>query len=83
MEGPSVLLVIIQNPGLIKNIDRTNIQNTSNNHNMYMLPAVNDSQNQRPQLMDIDEESDHRRLMAIHQVYSVSLGLEEELKTFN
>ena len=52
-------------------------------HDVHKLPAVNDSQNQRPQLMDIDEESDDGILMAIHQVYSVSLGLEEELKTFN
>ena len=48
-----------------------------------MLPAVNNSQNQHPQLMDIDEESDDGILMAIHQAYSVSLGLEEEPKTFN
>ena len=48
-----------------------------------MLPAVNDSQNQRPQLMDIDEESDDGILMAINQAYSVSLGPEEEPKTFN
>ena len=48
-----------------------------------MLPAVNDSQNQCLQLMDIDEESDDGILIAIHQAYSVSLGPEEEPKTFN
>ena len=48
-----------------------------------MLPAINDSENQRPQLMEIDEESDDGILMAIHQAYSISLGPEEEPKTFN
>ena len=33
--------------------------------------------------MDIDEESDDEILIAIHQVYSVSLGLEKEPKMFN
>ena len=50
---------------------------------MHMLPTINDSQNQCPQLMDIDEESDDGILMAIHQPYSVSLSPEEEPKTFN
>ena len=48
-----------------------------------MLPAVNNSQNEHPHLMDIDEESDDRILIAIHQAYLVSLSLEEELKMFN
>ena len=52
-------------------------------YDVHMLPAINDCQNQCPQLMDIDEESDDGILMAIHQAYSVSLGPEEEPKTFN
>ena len=35
-------------------------------HDVHMLPAVNDSQNQHPQLMDIDEESNDGILMDIH-----------------
>ena len=50
---------------------------------MYMLPTINDNQNQYPQLIDIDKESDDGILMAIHYVYSVSLSLEEKPKMFN
>ena len=83
MGGLSVLLIVIQKPGLDRELRSNQYPEYLYDHDVHMLPTVNDSQNQCSHLMDIDEESDDRILMAIHQVYSVSLSPEEEPKTFN